>query len=536
MRRQSWLLLLTGGVALGILTIVLNARSGERLEIPPGDCEIAWIHAATSTTAWERFVTGVCRLRRDWSELSIDDSRAFPDSTTKVPEIVISLAGSRNRVHLRWYKLAQGVSVDQWAEARSRQMPPPVAVIGGGSSDRAADLARAMAAANWSVQPLLFFTTASASGIADPNEPLPIDLMQLYPKRTFRMCFTNEQMAEAVINFVWSQPDLRPLGDPIPAIQQIGLGPWEWAAHAVTQGPAMAPSVSALEWEDDPYSIDLANQFYRELHEGAPSAVRIQPRYRIPYSVGGQYSPNASEAEAADRLLIGLTATPFERQILVLPTNAAPARRVLRSICGAIPLVGQSLVAVTGDSINLDNVYRDADIGWDVRSIPVPIVFFAHQNPVSWDWPPAEEDRTWPADRMPTPAPPLQFDPDSQPVDALFPPTKTDETLLHRDLVKLLVTALYGDRESPRLATDAKVLLNRIEELQPPVFDAVGNRASGRGEFIIVLRPQFASTAGVNQVLGAAILDVWTRTGAPPRWQPVKRLILEHGRSSRISN
>ncbi|MBX7105584.1 MAG: hypothetical protein K1X57_15985 [Gemmataceae bacterium] len=395
------------------------------------------------------------------------------------------------------------------------------------------DLAQAMANAHWQVAPLLFFTTATASGIDNPGDPLAGDLMRLYPRRTFRMCFTNAQMAQAAVDFVWSQPDLRPTGDPIPALPVVGLLPLNAATYVASQWEQIAPSVSALEWEDDPYSVDLANQFYRVLHESAPGPVRIQPRFRIPYSVGGQYSPNQFEAEAVERLLAGLTASPMERQLLILPTNAAPARRVLRGICGALPLVGRSLVAVTGDSINLDNVFRDSDVGWNVRAIPVPIVFFSHQNPVDWDWPPTQEDRAWPPERLPTPAPPLRFDPDTQPPDSLFPPTKTDEVLLHRDLVRLLLQAAFATSDGSALVSNSDKLLGRILAASPPVFDQDGNRAAGRGEFLLCLRPQFADAGGANQVLSAATLEIWTRTGSPPQWIPVKRLILDNGRNTR---
>lgn len=509
-----------------------SPRDDRPADVPPGDIEFAWIHAATSTTAWERFVTGVCRITRDWPELTCDVTRAYPQSTTSIPEITLGQVGTRGRIRIRWYKLSQATNVWHWSTRLARRKPPPLAIIGGGSSDRAIELARAVSEAPWTTKPLLFFTTATATGVTHPDEPLPTDLMSIYPERTFRICFTNEQIAAAVLDFVWSRPDLRPLGDPLPALATIGLPPFDAASLLVARSRAMAPSVAALEWEDDPYSIDLANQFYRIFHESGFGRVTILPRYRLPYSVGGQYSPNADEADAAERLMQGLTASPFERQLLVLPTSAAPARRVLGAICGAMPFVGRSLVAVTGDSISLNNIFRDGDISWSVRALPVPLVFFAHQNPVGWDWPPGEEDRTWPPDRRPTPAPPLDPDPDRQPADALSPPTSTDETLLHRDLISLLAHAGFN---SGQLVADSDQLLGRIHSVKPPVFDETGNRASGRGEFVMVLRPHFIDAGGASQALTAATLEVWTRAGDPPSWQPVKRLILDHGRLRRVN-
>src|SRR5438094_528019 len=78
--------------------------------------------------------------------------------------------------------------------------PPPLAIIGGGSSDRARDLARALNALHPVLPspPLLLITTATADEVGsqdeDNSEP---DLMKVYPERSFRFCFTNRQMAEA---------------------------------------------------------------------------------------------------------------------------------------------------------------------------------------------------------------------------------------------------------------------------------------------------------------------------------------------------
>src|SRR4051794_39931848 len=83
-------------------------------EVPPGDQEIAWVHAATSTSAWERFVPGVHRVTRDWPQLHVDDRRAFLESTTATPELVLRLDGAPGRVLIRWYKLSKEASAVTW--------------------------------------------------------------------------------------------------------------------------------------------------------------------------------------------------------------------------------------------------------------------------------------------------------------------------------------------------------------------------------------------------------------------------------------
>jgi hypothetical protein len=541
MRRLFISLLLLASIA-GLAVTWQLTRSNESgvSAVPAGDQEFAWIQAATSISAWERFVAGVHRVSRDWTEFTVDDSRAFPEETTATPDLILSLKGIPGRIHIRWYKLSKGASATTWAERLARRSPSPLAVIGGGSSDRALDLARAMAAQKKWVNeaPALIFTTATASAIAVPNEPVPLDLMQVYAGRSFRMCFTNEQIATAVVNFVWSQSDLRPIGNPIPAIPVVGIdSPLEAMTILASYEEVFSPSVYALEWDDDPYSVDLSKQFHRALHESAPGRVLVRETTGIPFSVGGQYAPNHWEAEAAERLLSGLRDAPLERQLLVLPTSAAPARRVLRSVTGALPLVGRNLVAVTGDSINLNNVYRDADIGWNIRALPVPLVFFSHQDPVDWDLPTADEDHAWPPGRPRTPAqattPPGPLLP-----DVLAPPTNTDDTLLNRDLIQILCRAAYGAnalQATPALIASADELQRRLHSLFPAVFDAAGNRLGGHGEYMLCLRPQIAGPPTLSQVLSTATLEVWTReiTESGPVWRPVKRLILDHGRANR---
>src|SRR5438874_2669341 len=271
--------------------------------VPAGDQEVAWIHAATSGPSWERFVAGVHRARREWPELQVDDSRAFLDQTTAIPEVVLGVSGSSGRLRIRWYKLTSETPSAQWVRRLARRNPPPA-------------------------------------------------------------------IAAAVAPDAWAA---------------IGL----LAAHADT----CPPSAAALEWDDDPYSLDLSNQFKLAFHQSQWPPVLVRLKRSIPFSVGGFDRPNAWEAEAVERLLREQW-SPLERQLLVLPAAPAAARRVLRALTGAAPLAGRNLVAISGDSMNINTVYRDADIAWNIRAVPVPVVFFTHQNPVAWDEPEDRGQRT----------------------------------------------------------------------------------------------------------------------------------------------
>ena len=104
---------------------------------------------------------------------------------------------------------------------------------------------------------MLLLTTATADRVAPSSEgesfaapertqdarsdakeqPIGVKLTQLYPGRTFRFCFTNQQMATAVSDFIWSRDDLRPTRDP----------------------------VYMAMWNDDSYSRDLIEGFWGAL-------------------------------------------------------------------------------------------------------------------------------------------------------------------------------------------------------------------------------------------------------------------------------
>jgi hypothetical protein len=529
MRRMWWLISGVGIAAIGLFAVGRLLGGGDRLpEIPDGDQELAWIHAATSGATWERFVAGVLRVQHDRPSVQIDDSRAFLDQTTAVPEVVIGLEGAAGRLHIRWYKLTSETDNAYWVRRLAKRGRPPLAFIGGGTSERAYDLAQALAAQKeWAGQPpLLLITTATANTIysesAEERGPVgsaPTMLMDVYRDRSFRFCFTNRQMAQAVVDFLWSQPDLRPIGNPFPALGAIGepaLNPWGAVGLLGVHDTECLPAATALEWDDDPYSIDLSRQFHEAFHQPDLPRMLVKDTRSIPCSVGGYYRPNAWEAQAAEYLLEGLRDAPLQRQALIMPASAGPARRVLRAVTGVRPLAGRSLVAVTGDSININNVYRDTDIVWSSRALPIPLVFFAHQNPVAWDTP-----------RVPQLDAPVSV----AASDGLLPPNGTDDVLLFRDLVDILVTNAYGgdDAAKTQLVDSSAVLAKRFRSLEPPFFDSSGDRRGGRGEYVVALRPQFAEGA---PVLSEAKLQIWTRRDAvaTARWQLIQTLVIDHAR------
>jgi hypothetical protein len=466
-----------------------RAAWAQPVGVPAGDCELAWFHTTTSSATWERFVAGVGLVATRVPGLTVDESHAFGDQTHDVPEVVLSYADRPGKVRIRWYKTTNDVTVSDWVKALASRDPAPLAVVGGGSSDRAKDMAVAMNRQTAWVgeRPLLFITTASADQVpveADADGNTQKKLVDVYDGRTFRFCFTNDQATDAVLSFVWSH-GLRP------------AGPGFWATAAVTgAGYAAAvdrPVVHNLSWSDDPYSVDLSDHFGTALRGGFTAEPFIT-NYQLPMSIGAYSRPNRGEAAAVKAVVDDLRSRPNQRVILVLPTVAAPARRILTRVCEEVPDADRRLVAVMGDGIPFNAVYRDGEYAWPMDSLPVPLVFFTHHNPVAW------------ADSGP----------------ACRHPNETDDVRHFAKMMRVIVDCVYAPGEGIVHSTD--LLARRLYNRTPVVFDTDGNRLDRSGEYVIVLRPRRS-----DEPLGrTGALTVYTRT-LEKDWRLVDSLALPAG-------
>ncbi|MGL4419431.1 MAG: hypothetical protein ACRCZF_02085, partial [Gemmataceae bacterium] len=242
LRRLSWPIL----VALVCLPVVWLAAgfdipglrtpraSARPTSVPAGDQEIVWLHTTTSGSNWERLLAGLQRTVQQNPGLSVDVSQAYPEQTTSTPEVVIRNQNSTGALHLRWYKINSYVKTSSWVRALAERDPPPLAIIGGGSSDRARDLAYALREqTSWrGDRPLFFITTATAEKVhseLDENMPLGDSptLLKIYPERSFRFSYGNYQMAEAMLDFVWKHPNLQPVPPNSKAVARILPVDWK---------------------------------------------------------------------------------------------------------------------------------------------------------------------------------------------------------------------------------------------------------------------------------------------------------------------
>jgi hypothetical protein len=505
-------------------------------DVPPGDREMAWIHTTTAGNTWERFVSGVKRAELTVPGLHVDDSQAFLDVTTSTPEVVLRRDGHAGKLRIRWYKLTSEATAADWVKALAERDPAPLALIGGGSSDRALDLARALdRQTTWlGDRPLLLITTATADVLdTDPNDPTSgapagqrPQLIDVYNGRSFRFCFTNRQMAEAVIDFVLQDPGLRPGPVVWPGLRAAptgAAGPWAGLAALGDLWAAPEPVVFSLAWRDDPYSIDLCNQFKECLYQRLTGPdcdsgpVRPFPRFfhqGIEFSVGSFYRPNRHEAAAADSILANLPPRG-QRSLLVIPTVAPPARRVLRTLADGVPVPGRRLVAITGDGISVNTIYRDGAFAWPVRMLPVPLVMFTHNDPFGWD-------------AAGSPVPPPGYE--------LHPPTSTEDVLHFAELARQVAEAVFVPPTAARrfeardgLLTRADHLAARLRERTPAFFDAEGNRLGGSGEYVVVLRPTLPVRGGGPRPAEDAVIDAYRRGEGGKGWVKTRSLPVVQG-------
>jgi hypothetical protein len=506
-------------LATGVPLPFLDRPTGAArpLPVPDGDQELAWLHTTTNGTTWERFVSGVVRAQMLVPGLQVDDSAAFVEHSTGVPEVVLSVDGRAGKLRVRWYKITGEATIGHWVRALAGRDRPPLAIVGGGSSDRAMDVARALSRQqDWNGdRPLLLITTATADEVLTESEdptlhpdqlPPSQQLIDVYDDRSFRFCFTNRQMADAVLDFVWDTPGLRP--GPFAALAPLAVCS---GAAAANPRPAAPPHVLSVYWQDDPYSVDLHEQFKQSLARKQADAARFSS-WSVQYSVGGFSRPNQYEARVAESMLQEFRRLPPQRSLLVLPTLTQPARRLLRTLAESAPQIGRRLVAVTGDGIPVNAIYRDGDFAWPVHALPVPLVLFTHGNPVAWDTP---------GER---PAPPPGYE--------LRPPNSTEDVVLFAEMTRVMAEACFPPASAGPVATEgglvarANDLAARLRGRSPAFFDTNGNRLGGSGEYVVVVWPHVEEGNAGPQARPLATMEVWRR-GVGRRWEFVRAVPID---------
>jgi hypothetical protein len=512
------LVALAGAIVLARGVFSRAPADARPLPVPDGDVEVAWLHIPTAGDTWENFVWGVKRAEMAApgapAGVFVDDAAAFPTRTTAVPELVLTRQGFNGRVRVRWYKVTDDAPVAAWVSALAARDPAPLALVGGWSSDRARELADAMTATDWpGARPALLLATATAETVFEGEtnyapDYQPPKLIELYSP-SFRFCFTNRQMADAVTDFALSDPSLRPGPAVVPGLRAVpgaAGGPWAllpWLAELRAPPPGVPAfpdrradgrgvQAYALAWKDDPYSLDLSQRFREALEEQGATPGRprllVESNY-IPFSTGRFARPNPYEAQVVDHVVANLPRRG-ERTLIVVPTVPAPARRVLSALAQARGSATR-LVAVTGDGISVNTLFRDGEFAWPVRALPIPLVLFTHADPFDWD-------------DSGGPRPPKGYE--------LHPPrpgavkSTVEDIHLFTGVARALVRGAFPDGGAT--APSASEFARNLHALG--TFDTSGNRLRGSGEYVVVVRP----TPRVEGAVTAtdAVIEVWTRT------------------------
>jgi hypothetical protein len=524
-----------GFLTLRGLGVLEESDLGRPRVVPQGDQEIAYIAPSTATDGWERLVAAIKLLKKEWrlihntpEDLQIDDERAFLQLSADVPEVGLWFGdGDGGKLWVRWYKLSNLNDSKSWVRKLARRGTPPLAIVGGDTTDRALDMSRVLQAERerWIGAPPLFLITTATADRYLPTDAASANLshdrwpklLDIYPGRSFRFAFTNTRMVEAVLDFIRQQPTVW-ASDPHDVAPRLGIaGMDDWLSRLGSVG-AMQPTqpyvAYSLAWSDDGYSKDLSEIFFRLCADrfredyGDNGVANIIDNYVL-YSAGDYFQPNRREEIAVGLFLADDRVIANPKRLLVLPTGTQRARRFLRTLCRRAPLETSKMVVATGDSISFNSVYRDRDLAWNIQDMPVPMVFFSHRNPIDRSAGFGKSERKG--------EPPAT--------------TGTQDLLLNRDIFEAILQAGFDKGE---IVSDGDKMRDRLQQaiwhqgrvrsrlVHPaaqgalPFFDAEGNRAPGTGEHVVWLQPKRDGM----RVLPEAILSVWhvDSEGSPPRW------------------
>ncbi|HTU91738.1 MAG TPA: hypothetical protein VMF69_16765 [Gemmataceae bacterium] len=528
------------------------------LPVRDDEAEIVWLFPATSAASWERFVAAVRRtaerLRPSRPDVQADDKSAFPQQTTAVPEVSLSASGSEPRFVFRWYKLTGDWKTSDWIAALLSRQPPPLAIIGGSSSDSARELASYLRRFSEELhlpaedRPLLLLTAATADRVLDYSESEAdqpasaevdaVPLTQFYPERTFRFCFTNKQMAAAVSDFIWWRDDLRPTRDPVymamwnddsysrdlidgfgGALRQVMArdvaNQWTWLVNQFVYNfpPGLAGGIIPEQrLPTDPNEERSASTFCLE----KPPAP-----HRIDSSVGSFDTPNPYEAKAAGAMLDALLFQSQSRPLLIVGGQVQPSRRFLRGLVRGMPSLSKrvQIVVATGDAIAFNTVYRDRQVSWNIQDLPFPLVFFCHRNPIDAGAGFRAGD-AWTSQKRKRRHEDLSLTLPARPSDERdsTAETGTEDMLLFGDIVEALVQTGAPLEGSP--CANATELAERLGEARlederivlggagVPLFDREGQRHSGTGEHVVCLQPMWNEDFK-DRLLPCATIEVW---------------------------
>ena len=495
-----------------------SLNASQVMPLDEDDQEIAFIEPATGGDDWGRLVTALQLLQADWPRINptlpvlrINLDGAFPPLTAEVPEIIFSFANvPKQKLRLRWYKISGEHDAGSWVQKLKARGRSPLAVIGGGTSDRAVKLA-ARLRDNYTdlaaPAPLLLLTTATSE---ETKKGKP--LIEVYKDRTFRFSFTNQKMVEALLQFaqhrqypeearqwgagsLWVDRSAEPAELAMDLASTIGVGAVWHGCAVLSSVPQLQPYVMhTVSWQDERYSQDMADRFEKEFRTRYPAGVFFAET-PIGNGVGEFFQPAPLEQVAVSTFITDRRPIA-PHSFLVLPTQTVRMRRFLINLRQRAPLEARKLVVLNGDAVTFHSVYRDREVIWNILDLPYSLVFFSHRNPID-----RSAGFTWTTDDR---------------SDRNRTTTGTHDILLYRDLFEAF---LYAASDNGKLLSDPLKVRDRLRATcwyHPPAekrkdeaprvcnpavhaldaehqrfFDAAGNRQTHTGEHIVWVKPSF---------------------------------------------
>src|SRR6516165_295501 len=128
-------LLLVASAAFAVAAAVLFVRKApseaqaEPRPVHAGDQEIVFLYPANSSATWERLVAAAIHLQKQRG-VELDTSRAYPEQTTEVPEVILQASSGKGRLVFRWYKVTSAQTTKKWVDALLKRPTRPLAFIG----------------------------------------------------------------------------------------------------------------------------------------------------------------------------------------------------------------------------------------------------------------------------------------------------------------------------------------------------------------------------------------------------------------------
>jgi hypothetical protein len=310
--------------------------------------------------------------RNDWVEFCQGIAACVRRGPCRVVQegdamIVLETPVHRRPIRFSWHQTRGLVETKDQVGAVARKAPP-VAVVGSTNTVLTVALARALRDTYGTDHrgPVLLIPWATSVLVERPKSGgEPVALLDIWPGRTIRFCPNNEYEAKLLVHcLVEHEPKSKPARVVI-----------------VVDRNELSDDPSAY---NDPYSVDLAECFHREIKEVAPSVEisEISKALSAPSPGGRDDVPGPWERQKAKDIWKAATQAPADQVTwVILPLQGRPTWRMLTALRDLAPYGPDAddgrLRVLCGDGIGLETLTELANGGlnfpvWCISSASIP--------------------------------------------------------------------------------------------------------------------------------------------------------------------